>query len=236
MQRLRGAKARKTNYDWWLTSLEKSKSESRSLRLLLIEAFLLLCPTNTLGRCETRLAEILEAMSEEEWTNLVQMVTTIGVTMRGPANKEDSTAPSSLRLDSMRFSYFLALKDPDSFGRPVFLRFFRAYSGTARGYLEFKQTQAVACAIAGLLEWSEALAIIRECYAHDVYAPGIEYQFRHTSVVIPSEIYSEILLDSQKYPVSLCDAAEANASRTARKAVKPVAVVAKADRWFAFDR
>jgi hypothetical protein len=53
---------------------------------------------------------------------------------------------------------------------------------------------------------------------------------------LPTEIYSEVLLNPQAYPISFCDAAEGAASRTARKAIKPVAFIAKADRWFVYDQ
>ncbi|MHC2440294.1 hypothetical protein ACVMB0_007669 [Bradyrhizobium sp. USDA 4451] len=53
---------------------------------------------------------------------------------------------------------------------------------------------------------------------------------------MPTNIYTEVMSNSQLYPIAVCDAAKAAATRAARNAVKPVSIVAKAERWFTFDR
>jgi hypothetical protein len=186
--------------------------------------------------CEASLSAILESMSGEEWATLVQTLSAAAISLRGAASSEEPAAQKDLKLESMRFSFLIAWREPRSFGRSVFFKFFRSYSGDVRGYLEFKQVQALHCAATGALEWSEALGIVRDCYTHRVHAPGIDYQLRNGSLVMPIDVYSEILSNSQMYPISLCEVAEAVASRAARRAVKPVAAVAKTERWFAFDR
>jgi hypothetical protein len=236
IQRLRAVKARRANCDWWLHSLERSRSEPKSLRLLLIEALLLLCPIDTIAHCETQLAEILDGMAEEEWATLARTVSILSGVMRRSTNKEELPTQTSLKLDAMRFSYLVALKDPDRFGKSVFLKFFSAYSGAVPIYLEFRQARALSCAVTGGLHWDEALAIIRDGYARGVHAPELQYHLNNPHSAIPPEVYSQVLSNSSAYPVALCDAAEESASRAARKGVKPVAAVAKAERWFAFDK
>lgn len=215
--------------------VEKSTNESKSLRLLLIEGLLVLCPTETIERCEESLARTLDSMTEEEWSTLALTVPSVNGSMRRHIGKDDSPGQNNFRLDSMRASYLIALREPASVGRSVFLRHFRTYAGLSQDLLEFKQAQALNCAIAGVIEWDEALAILRDIYAHGVCALELDYQLRNSPLVMGPTVYSEILSNARLYPISICDAAEAAASRAARKAVRPVAAIAKADRWFSFD-
>jgi hypothetical protein len=234
-QRLKAAKARRAHHDWWLHSLGRCKSEPKSLRLLLIEALLLLCPADTIARCESHLVEILDSMPEEEWTTLARTVSNLRGLARRSINKDEALTESCFKLDALRFSYLIALRDSDRFGRPVFLKFFNTDSDTAPIYLEFRLAQALSCAIADALHWDDALAIVRDCYARGVYSPELEYQLRNALPTLPPEVYSEVLSNSRAYPIALCDFAEASAARAARRAVKAVSVVARAERWFAFD-
>lgn len=139
-------------------------------------------------------------------------------------------------LESMRFAYLMAIRDADRLETAVFLKFFRTYEGSELNYQEFRQAQAVNSAISNLLEWDEALKIVRESYAQGVCSVELDYRFRHTSVTMPTAVYSEVLANSQLYPLAICAAAEAVATRAVRKAVRPVSTVAKNERWFAFDR
>ena len=204
--------------------------------MLLIEALLLLCPTDTVARCETQLAEVLDGMTDEEWTSLAQTVATLNGVVRRSENKEEALAEAGFKFDAVRCSYLIALREPDRFGKSVFLKFFRGYSGTAPMYLEFRQVQALKCAIAGSLHWNEALETVRDGYARGVHATELDYHLRNSAMEIPQEVYSQVLSNPQIYPVTLCDTAEAAGSRAARKAVKPVSTIAKSERWFAFDK
>lgn len=235
-QRLRGAKARITDVGWWLSSMERSTTAPRSLRLLLIEALFILCPASTIAKCETNLAEILDKMNDEEWNTLALTLSYSRGAVRRGANKEEATKQPGPKLETMRFSYLMALKDAERFGGPVFLNFFRTYSGSAAAFLEFRQAQAVQCAMSNALEWDEALHIVRDTYARGIHATELDYRLRNGKVSMPTQVYSEILSNFLLYPAALCDAAESAATRAARKAVKPVSVVAKNDRWFAFER
>jgi hypothetical protein len=233
-QRLRGARARTTDHAWWLSALERVGAETRSLRLLLIESLLCLCPTETIERCEASLSAILDSMVEEEWSILVQTLSSVRIAVGKPA-RDEALKKFGFKFESMRFSYLVASKGPKGLARLVFQRFFRTYAGATADYLEFKQEQAIRCAIAGEIQWDEALSIVRDGYARGVYVPRLEFDFRN-SVIMPAEVYPQILSNSQLYPLSICDVAEAAASRAARKAVKPVSAIAKADRWFVFNQ
>ena len=52
------------------------------------------------------------------------------------------------------------------------------------------------------------------------------------SAGIPEVVAYEILSNANYYPLPLWDAAETVASSKARKAVRPVAKIAKLDKWF----
>jgi hypothetical protein len=216
-----------------LGSLNEASGQPGPLRLLLIEALLVLCPTDTIAHCEASLAKLLDSLPEEEWSTLVQTVT---FQLGFPRRKDEAPSAGNLKLDSMRFSYLIALKEPRDYGNLVFFKFFRTSTKETPFYLEFRQAQALSCAIAQALDWGEALSIVRECYARGVYAMDIDYQLRNSAHMMPSEIYTEVLSNARLYPIALCEGAEATASRAARKAVKPVSAIAKAERWFTFDR
>jgi len=235
-QRLRAAKSRRANLDWWLHLLGDCKNQSKSLRLLLLEALLLLCPTSVVVQCETELAAILDGLPEEEWTTLALMLPLLSSAITRQSNKEESATLADPELNSMRFSYLIAMKEPDRFAQSVFLTYFRNYSGAASIYLEFRQEHALRCAMAGSLHWDEALSIVKDGYARGIHATDIDYQLADSALTIPPHVYSQVLSNSQNYPIALCDAAEAAATRAARKAIKTVSSIAKAERWFAFDR
>jgi len=161
-QRLRGAKARGAHCDWWLRSLETSKAQTKSLRMLLIEGLLLLCSTDTITNCEAPLSEIMDSMPDDEWNTLAETVSSLLMDLvRRAASKEETTALDMLSLKSERFAYLIALREPERFARSVFLKRFRDYSGMIPRYVEFRQIQALKSASANELGWDEALAIIR---------------------------------------------------------------------------
>jgi len=234
-QRLRAAKARGINGAWWLNALEQSKAVSRPSRLLLIEALCILCPMGTIAHCEALLAEMLDAMPDEEWGTLVRTCSYLRNAARRTPNKDEATKQPAFRLESMRFSYLMTIRDADRLDSSVFLKFFRNYTGSELPYQEFTQAQAINCAIKNLLSWDEALQIVREGYARGVCASELDYRLRNGPAAMLAEVYSEVLSNSESYPVAVCDAAEAAATRAARRAVKPVSTVAKNERWFAFD-
>jgi hypothetical protein len=220
-QRLRGAKARKSDVNWWLGALDKSVSESRSQRLLLIASLFLLGATQTVVHCESSLAQIVDAMSEDEWEIFIGIISSpFHRETQRAKNKDDASLPKDEpALHSMRFGYLIARREPERFGQQVFLQFLKTYSGTSRPYLQFAQSWALNSAIVGKIEWSEALRIIRDTYSHGIESSELDSQLRHSPSILPAEIYSEILSNPQVYPVSLCDACESAASRNARRGI-----------------
>ncbi|MBB4363986.1 hypothetical protein GGD65_005040 [Bradyrhizobium sp. CIR18] len=235
-QRLRGAKARRSDSGWWLDALEKSKGASKSLRLLLIEALILLGQVNTIVQCEGILKEMLDNMSEEEWSTLATMTSLQQSTVKRPTGKEEGSTQFAPNLDSLRFSYLLALRDSDRFGEKVFLKFFQTYSGSAQVYLKFRQNQAFRSALKGTLDWNEVLKIVSDGYARGVHGTNFDHQLANSHSPIPAEICKQVLENFQKYPMALRDAAEGATVRAARRGVKPVSVIARTERWFAFDQ
>lgn len=232
-QRLRGAKARGSNVEWWLASLKQSKNTSKSLRLLLVEAFFLFCSVDVMAACESDLSAELDEMPDEDWEVVVHVLSYLRGGVRGKAQREDVAKNTNLKLDSFRFSYLAALRDSDRYGGAVFLKFFK--SDLVQMDLQFRQMEAASCAIANLLPWNETLKIIRECYAKGIAAGGLDYRVRNASSTMPRDIYTEVLNNLHLYPVAICEVAEAAATRAARKAIKPVARVARNERWFPFD-
>jgi len=235
-QRLRGAKARGSNSEWWLESLKDSRGAPKSLRMLLIQSFFIFSSLETVSACENDVSAALDELLDEDWEVLVHILSHLRGVVRGRTQREDVAKSSGPKLERLRFSYLLALRDPDRFGSVVFLKFFRSDADVAQLYLSFCLSEAVNCAIANSLDWNEALRIVRKCYADEVAPRGLEFAFRKGRVVMPSEIYTEILSNPQLYPIAICDAAEAAATRAARKAIKPVSRIAKSERWFPFDR
>ena len=195
---------------------------------------ILLGQIDTIIRCESALASIMDEMTDDDWATLCQMVLSLAAIARRSAPKEEPVRPISPTFESIRFSYLIALRDPDRFGQAVFFKFFKSYSGTAQDYLEFRQGQALACAANNAFNWNEALAIIKEDYARGITTEP-DYPVLNSLNAIVPEVYSQILANSEQYPVALCDAAQAAASRVARRSVKPVSAIARTERWFAFD-
>ncbi|MBP1299771.1 hypothetical protein [Bradyrhizobium elkanii] len=204
--------------------------------MLLIEALCILCPLSTIASCEAAISEMLDAMPDQEWNALALACMHSHRAARGTPHKSEPAKQPPLNLESMRFSYLIALLEAARFERSVFLKFLRNYAGSELAYLEFRQTQAVTHAVTGELDWDKALRIVRESYARGAHASELDFHLRNVPVPMPTDIYTEVLSNSQLYPVAVCDAAEAAATGAARKAVRPVSAVATTERWFAFDR
>lgn len=97
---------------------------------------------------------------------------------------------------------------------------------------EFRQTHALEGAMNGELEWPLAMSIVRDTYQEGA-AKGLRRVFM-TGRMIPDTIANEVLFaNPAQYPVALWDVAEGVASAKARKAIKAVGPIAKAEKWFA---
>jgi hypothetical protein len=229
-QRLRSAKAKRTNPDWWSSTLSQSETQPRPLRSLLLLALFAFVPLPTLVPCEKNVEIILSAMDDEEWSSFVYAVSVSG---RWMSRRETIASEATLALNNERIAYIIATKEPEKFGQQTFLRYFREYTGPFSYFLSFKQSWALKCAFAGTLDWIEAIDIIKQTYSLGIDALD-EHQLRSVNSGLPAKISSEVLLNSQDYPLKLLDAAENAALRTARKAIRPVGSIAKIDRWFSF--
>ena len=87
--------------------------------------------------------------------------------------------------------------------------------------------------MAGALEWSAALAVIRSTYRE-----GAAYSLPRVSptgkqrLILTEAVARQVLDNASDYPVSLWSMAEATASASARKTLRSVSHVAKLDHWF----
>jgi hypothetical protein len=228
-QRVRAAKARRKNADWWGSQFS-TRSTIRSHRALLVIAFFVFAPASIVDELEKIVGTMIDGMPEDDWIIVRTVVGRVferpyGGGSQASAEKTPSSVPSSIRT-----AYLKAIKEPASVGREVFMQHFLDTRERDVAFLQFRQRWSLECAMQGVLDWELALQIITQTYRDGI--DDLDPYIRYRNIKLPEHVSSKVLANSPDFPLALWSTAEENAATLARKAVRPVGSVARSERWF----
>jgi hypothetical protein len=199
-----------------------------STRLLVYVAFFNYAPSSIIIELAGAITASVDGMTSEEWSVVVGLVEHKFDRISFPGRPEPGRTTSVPDVVSRRVAYLLALHSNRAVARGLFLKHF-LHAGDREPFIaEFRQTWAVEAALAGELEWPEALNVVKKTYAQ-----GAAYSLQSVlhGDVLPQFVSDEVLSNARLYPGFLWDAAERAASAKARKAIRAVGKVAKQDKW-----
>jgi hypothetical protein len=231
---MRVAKARRSTPEWWRDQFRTIKGANDSTKLLVQFACWTWASVETILAIYDDVAESLETLTPLNWSSLLTFFVHSFSRVYfppGPASERNQELPDYIA--STRLALLIGLKDESRYGRSAFLKFFLESKDAELAVAEFRQSRAFEAAIGGVYDWQLALAIIRSTYAQ-----GAAYRIaRLTDTLprgktIPDFVMQHVLQEATQYPMYLCECVEGLASVQARRAVKPVAQVARRDRWF----
>ena len=228
--RLKAARRRRKEAVWWREQLSGSGKAPFSSRLLAVMACLVLATTSVIIELSNELSELLDAFDAEEWASAVQLISE-QLDRDFLVAKPDTSSKELPPSQSHRLSFFVALRSNRAAATRLFLRDFLDVKDENLAIAEFRQTRAFDAALSNELDWSAAMAIVRATYKQ-----GAAYQIRRLGLIarMPDQVANEVLaVNPSQYPVTVWEIAESVASAKARKAVKAVGPIAKAEKWFA---
>jgi hypothetical protein len=171
----------------------------------------------------------LNSLTLSEWHRVLSAIALTSDIFRG----ESEQVPLPAKIASARMALLLALRDV-RYRQSAFFSFIKEMKATHILISEFKASEALQAAKSGLLDWDPALDVIRGDYSELGVVRVHEWYGDHQ--ILPEAVVQRILSEPEAFPVALWDAAVTNATAAARKAVRPVGLVARKDRWFASDR
>jgi hypothetical protein len=229
VSRLKAARVRRNEADWWREQLAESKGLPFSTRLFVIMAVFNLASEPTLLANAGAIAEGLDGLNPEEWSTTVQLLSS-QIDRNSFSRRPEQSSATAPRFTSYRLSYLFALRSSRVLARKLFLQNLLDQPDGNLPIAELRQVCALDAALVRELDWAPAMKIIQE-----TYALGAAYRLRRFIVpgrMLPEHIADEILLNPTQYPTTLWDIAESVASAKARKAVRAVGPIARTEKWF----
>jgi len=227
-KRLRAAKARRSSIPWWEEQFSAATSVSITNRLILFMALFVFADPAVILECERFVAQPLDALATDDWESVCEVVSTlVEVQVDRTARAAQSHSPHE---SSLRMSYLLALKAPKTFGRSAFIKHFLHNGDQNQRYLDFRQSWSLRSAVEGALDWEIALETVKQTYAAG--AEDTYFVLQYPNLRLPEDVAAKILANPTEYPAALWDVAQNVASSIARKTVRAVGSVARAEKWF----
>jgi len=224
LDRVRYAKSRNRDPAWW--SRQLAAAGTLSEKELFHVAFWTMVSVDSVVALAKEIARDLDSMSPQEWGRLLFLFEgRVGFAMANSRDQE--RLPQG--ITSRRFSLMLALKDP-KFVRSAFAEHFMEGLGEQPEESHFRVVQAFQWARSGTVQWDKALNIAKSEYANHYEDTGARYVNSH--VALPDSVVKAILDKPRQFPLWIWDGAIANATASARKAVRPVGRVAQQEGWF----
>ena len=230
--RIRTAKSQAKNADWWREQLRQASDAID--RFLFHLTFWTWVPSEIVFEMADDVGVKLEEMSVTEWSTLLSFLPSAFQPFyfdRARDARENQSLPRN--LNSQRLVFLLGTKAPTTYGRAIFLDHFRNESVCTHDEMaSFRQFWALETALASVLSWQSALSIIRATYKQGASHYMMGFLFR-PHATLPGNVVDTILARAGSYPVAIWELAEGIASARARRAIRPVAKVAREERWFA---
>lgn len=228
VSRLKAAKAKRKDPVWWRERVIEAKALPFSAKLFVLMACFNLASNSVLLQLSGDIRDELDAFDAEEWSTVVHLLSPQidRISFSNRSSQSSLTAPP---IKSYRLSYLMGLKSPRVIARKIFVKNLLKQHDRNLPIAEFRQICALDAALSSELDWPSAMTIIRE-----TYALGAAYQIRRLyAPALPDDIANEVLMNPTLYPAAMWDIAESVASSKARKAIRPVGPIARAEKWFA---
>lgn len=222
--RVRYTKSQANRWEWWQEALKAAATrEDRFLAHLTLWAW---ASTSLIIENSDVIAKSLDALLDDEWSAVLVSCEHVleNIIYARPKLRKVVRSPYSGR--SKRFALLLALKEPIAYGQSIFLSLFLAAPHGDDIVRGFCQSQAIQAATDGQLSWDVALKIVKS-----TYATGTRYIVRNLQG-FPDYASEEVMEHLEDYPAMLWDRVQAKVAMNERKKIRPVAQIAKRDRWF----
>lgn len=225
MPRVRFAKSQSKRWEWWKDRFELAKTQDD--RFLIYLGFFVWAPTTLVLENSEAIERSLEALTSDEWGILLRFIEPTFSILSSPRAPTKKGASKTYEGKSNRLAIVLALKEPAALGRNIFLSHFVSAPYDDGVVNHFRAHQALRAALENQLSWEKTLEIIRASYARgQLFIPVVGRD-------LPTSVVNEVLRNPESYPAMLWDAAYIQTSQLERKNIKPVAQVAKKEKWFA---
>jgi hypothetical protein len=227
--RIRLAKARSRDAVWWRETMRQIKTPTDCFLYDLL--FWTWAPTRMALEMSDDLSAHLDGLGSIEWRRLLHFLDMSHRNRPLGVRKKEIVRPEP--VSSRRLALMLGLREPSVFGLDTFLQYFADWQDGSRTMAAFRQTHAFEAALTGKFDWTKALSVIRSTYSQGVHyaLANITYS-QSRRLTLPEEVCEQVLSHATDYPLALWDVAERTASMLARRAVRPVAEVARQERWF----
>uniref|UniRef100_UPI0029168B61 hypothetical protein n=1 Tax=Bradyrhizobium sp. SZCCHNS2096 TaxID=3057309 RepID=UPI0029168B61 len=219
---LRYARLKSGAYQWWLSNLNRGSEHLVALTTLLCWA-----TPRTILLIKDCVGPLVDALERRAWHRLVDRIKrTVSIWGRS-----DASGLALREVQSDRLFLALALRlspvDRDQFICSKFIR----YSGDDRKILEMACDSAVRLACAGILQWSDAVDMIRRGYMLDI-DPITLHRAVSSEFRIPEELAIQICTTAQHFPLALVYNAQSVLQASIAATGKPVGEIALRDQWF----
>jgi hypothetical protein len=242
-QRVRYARLRSGASRWWkkqLLSVESTKDQMFVLLVMLVWS-----SAPTIGKLVAEIDSALRALSEEEWSTLIQTLASAhehtARARRDISSLDVSALPAEL---STRTIVALVHRAKDEASRALVKRYLSEYDGTDPLTLKCCENVALRNAMSDSSKWAESLALIKRAFAakrmnRPTVQRGVEVQENREAIVaissiheIPARVAETVMEHPDEYPPYLVNLSETHFRKQVGQNVVPVANEAEREKWF----
>lgn len=234
-RRARYARLRVGNSSWWNTQLAAASSqlEVKFVSMMLITW----ANADTIINNLPLLNSKLETLSDENWKLWHTYVTSgLELTMH-------QTGGRTIDLDVSRLNFALHDRTVAALGIRVsekskaglYMKFLANYTGNDSKVLEFCQSVALAKLIHEPANWKTILEVVGRTYSLGSLAEHYDlqkFERRNQRSPLPTEVAKVIAREPHLYPSALVALAETMCKEVVAATIKPVAEIARQEKWF----
>lgn len=212
---------------WWAAKLESEQFGERNRLLLLLWTW---GTTKTIMKLASVLSEILDGMSEAEWSSLCREISALPWTVRNRDDFEGEVSRDELNLVrkfGSRYSMFLGVR-LNIMQRQVIARDLPTRERCGSPEIQFAM-DTVVFSMERSGDWSECLPTIKALYARG----GVSRSRFDSEICKPGEIYARQVAESpDDYPLSLVTYADSQLRTAIGEAAPKLISTANANNWF----
>jgi hypothetical protein len=229
VSRMRYARLRTRETGWWVNQIERSDASDEYLALL---ALLSVCPASIIRKLTAPISEKLDSMSDEEFSSFARgFESTLvprdlfhhwSIWKKWPLENVKGVSPRMTYIVSRRMTRNL---------RHLAYRWFHADAIRDPLVYEAFAQYGVAVALAGKLNWTDALQAVRLAYARTPTSLGWRRWSQDSEHEMPQAAAEEICRNPGDYPMMLVELADQTLTERVGKAVTAVGAIATEQNW-----
>lgn len=218
---------------WWKKQFKLATTEFD----LMFASLMLLMWGNSdvIASLSSNLEEALDKISPNNWHRLIRSVEELQFRLNRSKGSELLAIPIESLPGSLsgRAATLLGLRSKATNAADIYLKYLAKYTGSDHDVLDFCQKKAIDLLISNHSLWKSMLEVVSMTYAANIVAySGPQPTGSKRSLSIPLKAAEEIVMHSEKYPLSLVTNAEARCKQAVAAKLKPVAEIARRDDWF----